>query len=78
MSSIIHPLWLVGFRPFFALACLSGMLLPIAWALMFSGALRHPEQELPALCQRLLAAMAEPADVAGHRLPLAGSILTAW
>ncbi|MFQ2821618.1 diguanylate cyclase domain-containing protein [Aeromonas allosaccharophila] len=37
-------------------------------------ALRHPEQELPALCQRLLAAMAEPADVAGHRLPLAGSI----
>lgn len=36
--------------------------------------LRHPEQELPALCQRLLAAMAEPWDVAGHRLPLAGSI----
>lgn len=36
--------------------------------------LRHPEQELPALCQRLLTAMAEPWDVAGHRLPLAGSI----
>lgn len=36
--------------------------------------LSHPEQELPALCQRLLAAMAEPWDVAGHRLPLAGSI----
>lgn len=43
MSSTIHPLWLVGFRPFFALACLSGMLLPIAWALMFSGALPAPE-----------------------------------
>ena len=42
MSSTIHPLWLVGFRPFFALACLSGMLLPIAWALMFSGALPAP------------------------------------
>ena len=42
MSSNIHPLWLVGFRPFFALACLSGMLLPLAWALMFSGALPAP------------------------------------
>ncbi|MEG0007650.1 MAG: PAS domain S-box protein [Aeromonas sp.] len=37
-------------------------------------ALRQPEQELPALCERLLAAMAIPADVAGHSLPLAGSI----
>ncbi|MGY6039445.1 PAS domain S-box protein [Aeromonas sp. AE23HZ002T15] len=37
-------------------------------------ALRQPEQELPALCERLLAAMAIPADVAGHALPLAGSI----
>lgn len=32
-----HPLWLVGFRPFFALACLAGMALPVAWALVFSG-----------------------------------------
>ncbi len=37
-------------------------------------ALRQPEQELPTLCERLLAAMAVPADVAGHQLPLAGSI----
>jgi diguanylate cyclase (GGDEF)-like protein len=37
-------------------------------------ALRQPEQELPTLCQRLLAAMAKPGDVAGHQLPLAGSI----
>lgn len=33
-----HPLWLVGFRPFFALACLSGIVLPVLWAAMFSGA----------------------------------------
>lgn len=37
-------------------------------------ALRYPEQELPALCQRLLDAMAKPWNVAGHQLPLAGSI----
>lgn len=37
-----HPLWLVGFRPFFALACLAGMSLPMIWALMFSGALPAP------------------------------------
>jgi len=42
MFSPTHPLWLVGFRPFFALACLAGMLLPIAWALMFSGSLPAP------------------------------------
>jgi uncharacterized protein involved in response to NO len=33
-----HPLWLVGFRPFFALACLAGVSLPLAWALIFTGA----------------------------------------
>ena len=37
-----HPLWLVGFRPFFALACLSGTVLPLLWALMFAGALEAP------------------------------------
>ncbi len=37
-----HPLWLVGFRPFFILACLSGMLLPIWWAMIFTGALPAP------------------------------------
>lgn len=42
MFSRTHPLWLVGFRPFFALACLAGMLFPIAWALMFSGSLPAP------------------------------------
>ncbi len=34
-----HPLWLVGFRPFFTLACLAGMIMPLLWALVFSGAL---------------------------------------
>jgi len=37
-----HPLWLAGFRPFFALACLSGLSLPIIWALMFAGAIEAP------------------------------------
>lgn len=37
-----HPLWLVGFRPFFALACLAGMGYPLVWALMFSGVLPAP------------------------------------
>ncbi|WP_306602601.1 NnrS family protein [Azonexus sp.] len=37
MSLARHPLWLVGFRPFFLLACLAGALLPLIWALIFSG-----------------------------------------
>ncbi|MBI5438985.1 MAG: NnrS family protein [Nitrosomonadales bacterium] len=37
-----HPLWLVGFRPFFGLACLSGLSLPILWALFFSGIVSMP------------------------------------
>jgi uncharacterized protein involved in response to NO len=32
-----HPVWLVGFRPFFTLAFVSGALLPLLWALAFSG-----------------------------------------
>jgi uncharacterized protein involved in response to NO len=37
-----HPVWLVGFRPFFILSCLSGLTLPIIWALMFSGTIGLP------------------------------------
>ena len=37
-----HPLWLVGFRPFFSLACLSGLSLPILWALIFTGVITPP------------------------------------
>jgi len=38
-----HPLWLVGFRPFFALACLAGMSLPLVWALVFTGDITPPD-----------------------------------
>ncbi len=37
MSFFAHPLWLVAFRPFFALVCLSGIVLPALWTLMFAG-----------------------------------------
>ncbi|HMM55750.1 MAG TPA: NnrS family protein [Candidatus Desulfobacillus sp.] len=37
MSFAAHPLWLVAFRPFFALVCLSGVILPLLWTLMFAG-----------------------------------------
>ena len=42
MSSIFIRSGSSASRLFFALACLSGMLLPIAWALMFSGAPAGP------------------------------------
>lgn len=31
-----QPVWLVGFRPFFILSCVSGALLPMLWFLFFS------------------------------------------
>lgn len=34
-----HAIWAAGFRPFFALAFLSGALLPVLWALAFTGAM---------------------------------------
>lgn len=42
MPSSPHPLWLVGFRPFFALACLSGLSLPILWVLLLDGVISPP------------------------------------
>jgi len=42
MNFSTHPLWLVGFRPFFALACLAGLSMPVVWALIFAGALAPP------------------------------------
>src|SRR5574340_1275694 len=42
MKLSAHPFWLVGFRPFFALTCLSGLSLPVMWALFFSGAVPAP------------------------------------
>ena len=42
MKFSAHPIWLVGFRPFVLLACLSGLSLPVLWALMFTGVLPAP------------------------------------
>lgn len=42
MQLSAHPLWLVGFRPFFALACLSGLSLPLLWVLIFAGTVAAP------------------------------------
>lgn len=42
MKIAAQPLWLVGFRPFFLLACVAGAGLPVLWALMFSGHLPAP------------------------------------
>ncbi len=39
----VNALWLVGFRPFFALAMLSGLSLPVVWALMFAGVIAAPK-----------------------------------
>lgn len=37
-----HPLWLVGFRPFFPLACLHAVVTPLVWVLMLSGVVHGP------------------------------------
>lgn len=42
MKLSAHPLWLVGFRPFFTLACLAGVILPLLWAALFSGEMTGP------------------------------------
>lgn len=44
MRLTAHPLWLVGFRPFFLFACLAGAVLPAAWALIFNGVASLPPQ----------------------------------
>src|SRR3990167_4533374 len=49
MKLSAHQLWLVGFRPFFALACLSGVSLPFLWALFFSGAVPAPATSFSAV-----------------------------
>ena len=43
MAFTSHPLWLAGFRPFFALACLAGMIYPAAWTLVYRGMLALPD-----------------------------------
>lgn len=42
-----HPLWLVGFRPFFLLAAGAAVALPPLWLLLLTGALQPPEGLVP-------------------------------
>lgn len=42
MSLTGHPLWLAGFRPFFALACLAGLSLPPLWVGLHLGLIDAP------------------------------------
>ena len=44
-----QPLWLVGFRPFFSLAAISGAVLPPFWLLMFAGWLAAPMHNFSAM-----------------------------
>ena len=37
-----HAIWQAGFRPFFTLACLAGLALPVLWALIYGGSLAAP------------------------------------
>lgn len=41
-SPTTWPFWLAGFRPFFTLACLSGLSLPVIWVLLYVGAVPPP------------------------------------
>lgn len=49
MKLATQPLWLVGFRPFFLLACLAGLALPMLWALVFTGHLALPAAPVAAV-----------------------------
>lgn len=42
MNFPAHPFWQAGFRPFFALACLSGLVLPALWMAIYTGLLQLP------------------------------------
>jgi uncharacterized protein involved in response to NO len=45
MKSPSHPVWSVGFRPFFTLAILSGMTLPVLWVLLYTGTVSAPSHD---------------------------------
>lgn len=49
MQVFKHPIWLVGFRPFFILASLAGALLPLVWAAVFSGWISLTDSPVDAL-----------------------------
>ncbi len=41
-----HPVWLVGFRPFFVAAALAGVLYPLLWGLSYVGIFSVPSQRI--------------------------------
>ncbi len=45
MNPSSHPFWSVGFRPFFTLAILAGMLLPVLWVLLYTGTVSAPPHD---------------------------------
>lgn len=45
----MSSLWLVGFRPFFALGAIAGVFFPVLWALIFSGVIPVPSPSLTAV-----------------------------
>lgn len=49
MRFTAHPFWLVGFRPFFTFACLSGLSLPLLWVAMYMGAVPEPKASFAAV-----------------------------
>lgn len=49
MQAFKHPIWLVGFRPFFILASLAGALLPLVWTAVFSGWISLTDSPVDAL-----------------------------
>lgn len=42
-----HPVWLVGFRPFFPLACLLSVVTPVLWVSMLAGLVAPPSWLTP-------------------------------
>lgn len=49
MNASSHPFWSVGFRPFFTLAILSGMLLPLLWVPVYTGIVSAPSHDFSAM-----------------------------
>ncbi|MDD4979627.1 MAG: NnrS family protein [Gallionella sp.] len=44
-----HPVWLVGFRPFFIFAMLAGMILPALWVAIYTGKVAAPAHGFSAM-----------------------------
>lgn len=51
MRLLTHPIFALGFRTLFPLACLAGMILPLAWTLIYTGAVQWLANEAPTFVQ---------------------------